>query len=229
MTKLSKITHIIYDMDGLLLDTEPFYTQVTQTIVGEYGKVFDWSIKSQMIGKKSSDSARILVNALDLPITPQEYLEARESMLAELFPNAQPMPGAVRLTQHLKNHNIPQAVATSSDHNMFQLKTSLHGQWFSLFDCIVTASDPEVKNGKPAPDIFLTAARRMGGVPSQCLVFEDAPSGMNAALSAGMSVVMVPDANMDRSVFNAAHQILDSLNEFHPEEWGLPTFNKDNF
>ena len=219
------ITHIIYDMDGLLLDTEPFYTEVTQQIVGRFGKTFDWSIKSQMIGKKSIDSAIILVESLELPITPQMYLEERESLLAALFPTSQPLPGAKALTNHLKSNNVPQAVATSSSQPMFDLKTTLHHEWFRVFDHIVTADAPQVKQGKPAPDIFLEAARRLNAAPEQCIVFEDAPAGMEAALAAGMAIVVVPDPNMDRSVYEKADQILDSLTQFRPEHWGLPAMD----
>src|SRR5688572_31307376 len=90
-TSFPAITHVIYDMDGLLLDTEPFYTEATQAIVGRYGHTFDWSLKSRMIGKAARDSARILVDALQLPITPEDYLREREATLAALFPGAQAM------------------------------------------------------------------------------------------------------------------------------------------
>ena len=82
-----------------------------------------------------------------------------------------------------------------------------------------------MKEGKPAPDIFLLAAERLGIEPAKCLVFEDAPSGMEAALAAGMSVVVVPDPNMDHSLYRNASQILSSLKDFDPEYWGLPKFS----
>jgi pseudouridine-5'-monophosphatase len=216
------ITHVIYDMDGLLLDTEPFYTQVTQAIVGRYGQTFDWSVKSRMIGKKAIDSARILVEALNLPIRPEEYLRERESMLAELFPTAQAMPGAVRLTTHLARHGIPQAVASSSRRRDFDLKTTRHREWFACFQCMVLGDDPEVKRGKPAPDIFLTAAARLGAQSERCLVLEDAPSGVEAAQAAGMSVVAVPNPGMSREAFGGSIPILPSLESFDPTAWGLP-------
>src|SRR6059036_2459126 len=115
MSSYHAITHVIYDMDGLLLDTEKFYTQATQAIAKRFGKFFDWSIKSKMIGKPATDSARILTQELQLPISPQEYLALRAGLLDELFPQAEPLPGALRLTGHLHRHSIPQAVATSSD------------------------------------------------------------------------------------------------------------------
>jgi pseudouridine 5'-phosphatase len=220
----SSITHVIYDMDGLLLDTEPFYTQVTLKIVSRYGHTFDWGLKSQMIGKKAIDSARILVDALKLPMRPEEYLRERESMLAELFPAAEPMPGAVRLTTHLAKHGIPQAVASSSQRRDFELKITRHRNWFECFRCVVLGDDPEVRHGKPAPDIFLTAAARMGAHHEGCLVLEDAPSGVEAARSAGMSVVAVPNPGMSPESFGNAAAVLPSLESFDPSAWGLPGF-----
>jgi HAD superfamily hydrolase (TIGR01509 family) len=218
------VTHVIYDMDGLLLDTEPFYTQVTQKIVERYGKTFDWSLKSQMIGKKAIDAAAILTAAMALPMTPMQYLREREAMLEELLPQAQPKPGAIRLTHHLHACGILQAVATSSDRRLYSIKTSRHSEWFAIFDIIVTGDDPSVAEGKPAPDIYRVAAARLQAEPNRCLVFEDAPAGVAAALAAGLHVVAVPDPGMDPDQLAAAHQVLPSLNEFNPTEWGLPAF-----
>ncbi len=218
------IHHVIYDMDGLLLDTEGFYTEVTQEIVGRYGKVFDWSVKSAMIGRPAIESARHLVEVLELPIRPEDYLEEREKMLEQRFHRAEAKPGAERLARHLHAHGVPQAVATSSSRGFFELKTTRHRAWFELFHCVVTGDDPSVRRGKPAPDIFLAAAERLGADPAHCLVFEDAPSGTRAALEAGMAVVAVPDPNMDRSRYEGCGEVLDSLLDFHPEGWGLPPF-----
>ncbi len=221
---IRKITHVIYDMDGLLLDTEPFYTKTNQAIAARYGKTFDWTLKSRVIGLRAADTARILVEALQLPITPEEYLRLRKQTLEALFPRAEPMPGAVRLTRHLHRHGIAQAVASSSDRHHFELKTSRHKEWLSIFECLVVGADPEVKRGKPAPDVFLVAAGRLGAEPSKCLVFEDAPSGIEAACAAGMAAIAVPDPNLDHRVFPGAAQILNSLMEFDPGQWGLPAY-----
>jgi pseudouridine-5'-monophosphatase len=224
MGSVHAVTAAIYDVDGLLLDTEPFYTRASQLIAARYGKVFDWSLKSRMIGKRAADSARIFTESLNVPMTPEEYLTAREAMLEELFPQADPMPGAVRLTQHLHRHGVPQAVATSSDHRHFGLKVSRHQSWFRIFDCIVIGDDPAVRRGKPAPDMFLLAAERLGIPPAACLVFEDSPVGVEAACAAGMPVIAVPDPHLNTEIFAAARQVLRNLNEFDPSVWGLPPF-----
>ena len=218
------ISCLIYDMDGLLLDTEGIYTEVTQQIVGEYGKVFDWSVKEKIIGRRSIQAAEIIVESLDLPISPQDYLDSRKDVLQEKFKDTEALPGAKEMTTHFFKLGIPQALATSSSSPMFEAKFEKHKKWFSQFAQIVRGDDPELKEGKPAPDIFLLAAKRLGVDPAECLVFEDAPTGTEAALAAGMSVVVVPDPNMDHCHYKNASQIISSLKDFDPEYWGLPKF-----
>jgi len=216
------ITHIIYDNDGLLLDTEPFYTKAHQILAERYGKVFDWSVKSKMIGLRAEDSANVIINALQLPFSVAQYLEERKHLLEELFPQAEPMPGAVRLTMHLHKIGIPQAVATSSDRYYFDLKIMRHLEWFKIFKCVVLGDDPEIKRGKPAPDIFLLAANRLSADPRHCLVVEDSPAGIDAARAAGMFAVAVPDPNMDDGAYRNAHQIIRNLNDLDLPSWGFP-------
>ncbi|RLM61222.1 (DL)-glycerol-3-phosphatase 2-like [Panicum miliaceum] len=222
------ISHVIFDMDGLLLDTEGFYTAVQEKILARYGKVFDWSVKAKMMGKTTAESTRILFEECGLTglLTPEEFLEERETMLKELLPTSVAMPGVLRLIHHLHTNGIPLAVATGTHKHHFALKTQNHQEIFSLMHHIVTGDDPDVKAGKPSPDIFLAAMRRFecDVGPSNCLVFEDAPLGVAAAKTAGMHVVMVPDALLDVSHHKEADQVLSSLLDFNPSAWGLPVF-----
>lgn len=209
-------------MDGLLLDTEIIYTQVTQEIVGRFGKTFDWSVKANMIGRPALESSRYLVSALDLPMTAEDYLNERDALLRIRFPECSGLPGAQELVRHLHRHRVPIAVASSSSHELYCLKTRNHQAWFSLFDTVVTGDDPEIGAGKPAPDIFLVAASRLDIPPRAALVFEDAPSGLQAGIQAGMRVIAIPDPHMDRSRYRQATQVLDTLTAFRPEDFGLP-------
>ena len=218
------ITHIIYDNDGLLLDTEPFYTKAHEILAARYGKVFDWTVKSKMIGLRAEDSANVIINSLQLPFSVAEYLEERKHLLEAMFPQAEPMPGAMRLTLHLHKIGIPQAVATSSDRYYFDLKITHHQEWYKIFQCVVLGDDPEIQRGKPAPDIFLLAAKRLNADPSHCLVVEDSPAGIEAARAAGMFCVAVPDPNMDDRAYSAAHQIIRNLNELDLSCWGFPAY-----
>jgi len=207
-------SYALFDMDGLLLDTEIVYTQVTQSIVGRFGKTFDWSIKANMIGRPAIDSARYLVRQLDLPISAEQYLHERNDLLKSGFANCRALPGAQNLVRHLHDMKIPMALASSSSHELYEIKTHNHRSWFDLFDAVVTGDNPAIKNGKPAPDIFLHAARELGAQADATLVFEDAPSGLQAGKDAGMQVVVVPNPQMDTSRFQHADYILSSLEEF---------------
>jgi hypothetical protein len=115
---------VVFDMDGVLLDTERLYTEATQQIVGRFGKTFDWSVKGNMIGRPAVDSARYLVEALDLPISADDYLREREVLFRTLMPTAEAMPGARELTAALHDRRVPVAVATSSARPVYELKTA---------------------------------------------------------------------------------------------------------
>ena len=221
MNSKPTFSYALFDMDGLLLDTEIIYTKVTQSIVGRYDKLFDWSIKANMIGRPAIDSARYLVQQLDLPITAQDYLDERNSLLEVEFGNCEALPGAENLIRELHHRAIPIALASSSSYKHYQIKTSKHRHWFDLFDAVITGDNPEIKNGKPAPDIFLHAASELGAQINETVVFEDAPSGLQAGKSAGMQVVVVPNPQMDRSRFPQADYILSSLEDFDLSLFGL--------
>jgi pseudouridine 5'-phosphatase len=220
------ITHIIFDLDGLLLNTESIHEAVNQIIAQRYGKVYSPAVKAQVVGKRALESSQAFADALELPLTAEACRDARYELLWERYSDAQLMPGARRLTEHFKQVGLPMAIATSSHRQNFELKTVHHQDWLGLFDLIVRGDDPELKAGKPAPDIFLLAAQRLGADPAQCLVFEDSPAGLEAAQRAGMAVVVVPDPDLDWELFAAADQRLRSLGEFELERWNLPSYKK---
>ncbi len=216
---------VLFDLDGLLLDTESIYTRVSQEIVSRYGKIFDWSVKANMIGRPAIDSSRHLVETLDIPMTPEQYLEEREELLRKYLPECNPLSGAERLVRHFHRNKIPIAIATSSSLELYAIKIQRHHSWIDLFDVVVTSDDPSVRHGKPSPDIFLVAAAKLGIDASRTLVFEDAPSGLAAGKAAGMRVIAIPDPNMDKSRYQDADQILDGLHNFDPPCFGLPDYS----
>lgn len=213
-------THVIFDLDGVLLDTEPLYSKATQEVVGPHGAVFDWSVKGGMIGRSDLEGARYLVRTLGIPLEPEEYLRQRKPILDALFPTAQAMPGARSFVAALGARAVPLAVATSSARYQFDLKTRHHG-WFGDFRAVVCGDDPRIRALKPAPDIFLLTATELSAEPRDCLVIEDSLAGVESGLAAGMQVVALPDPEMDAGLYSAAHLVVRSLSELSPEDLGL--------
>ncbi|KAG8226731.1 hypothetical protein J437_LFUL004381 [Ladona fulva] len=229
MTEFKNVTHCIFDMDGLLLNTESLYTRATQEICDPYGKTYTWQLKQTLMGMSTYEVANKITKELGLPLSAEEYQELAAEKYKVLFPGSQLMPGAEKLVKHLKQKGVPIAVATSSSIESYNLKTQNHKEFFALFHHIVNgSSDPEVTGGKPDPSIFLVCASRFPDKPSphMCLVFEDAPNGVTAAKKAGMQVVVVPDPHVSKDLTEGATLCLSSLEDFKPELFGLPPYDE---
>ncbi|KAJ3653702.1 hypothetical protein Zmor_012940 [Zophobas morio] len=220
-----KVTHVIFDLDGLLLDTESIYKKVFSDIAQRHGKVYTAETRGKVIGTTEDVGARIAVEEMQLPMSPEDFLKEYKAAADKSLHTVGLMPGAERLVRHFHTKQIPIAVATSSGQDTYDIKVEHHKSLFSLFSHVVTGgTDPEVKSGKPSPDIFLVCARRFkdSPKPEQCLVLEDAPNGVQAAVKAGMQVVMVPDKQIEEKATKLATLKLNSLEEFRPEMFGLP-------
>jgi pseudouridine-5'-monophosphatase len=205
-------THILFDLDGVLLDTERLYTEATQAIVGRFGKTFTWDIKRDAMGRDALKSARIILDRLGMALSPEEFIAERNAILEAMFPGCQPMPGAEAFVRAAGARAIPMAVATSSDRRLYELKTRAHG-WFDRFGAVVCGDDPRVKAKKPAPDIFLLAASELKANPAHCLVFEDSLAGVEAALAAGMRVIALPDVRAGFEHYTTAHHVMTGWDE----------------
>ncbi|KAF6207083.1 hypothetical protein GE061_018322 [Apolygus lucorum] len=227
MSTFKPVTHVIFDLDGLLLDSETVYKATHKKIIEGFGKTYDPELRLKILGTKEQDTAQTIVRCLELPITPDEFSRLAKEDLAIMYSNIPLKPGAQRLIEHLHDNKVPIAVATSSSENSYNQKTAIHHELFSKVLHVVKGStDPEVINGKPAPDIFRICAARFADSPhpSSCLAFEDAPNGVLSATSAGMQCVMVPEDYIPIELTSRATLVLNSLLEFKPEDFGLPPF-----
>ncbi|KAI8622678.1 HAD-like domain-containing protein [Chytriomyces sp. MP71] len=228
----SPVTHVLFDMDGTLLDTDNAYTEVNTEICARYGKTFTWEVKSKMMGTTERDAADIFCQAFQLPLTIDEYIAERRRLLADRFARSKPLPGVLRLVRHLKVCGVPICVATSSHRKAFEIKADGNGELFALFDGhVVCGDDVGILKGKPAPDIFLAGARDIGFADtdySKCLVFEDALVGARAGIAAGAQVVLIPNENLklDPAVVGKCVKILKTMADFDPTEFGLPAFEQ---
>ncbi|XP_050354542.1 pseudouridine-5'-phosphatase-like isoform X1 [Nymphalis io] len=222
------VTHVLFDMDGLLLNTEEFYMIVFQQVASRYGKEFTFELKSKIMGKQSQELASSIINELNLPLSVDEFLLETRKIFDKLVLQSKVMPGVEKLLRHLHKHKVPMGLATSSSKETYDLKVTHHHELFQLFpNKTWGSSDPNVKKGKPYPDIFLIAAAKFPDAPSpdKCLVFEDSLNGVKAAVAAGMQVVMIPDPRFDRNQAPEATLILNSMEDFRPEVFGLPPFD----
>lgn len=205
----------IFDLDGTLLDTEPVYTAVTQQLLDPYGKTFTWELKQQMMGKEALVSARLLVETLGIDLAPEDYLARRKPLIEEGCRTAPEIAGAPEFVEGLAARGVRMGVATSSSQRLCDMKLGWR-PWSRHFEVFVCGDDPAVKRSKPAPDIFLEAARRLGADPARTLAFEDSPSGIEAARAAGMHVVAVVDPRLDRARFADTLQIAGNFVELMP-------------
>ncbi|CBY36463.1 unnamed protein product [Oikopleura dioica] len=185
-------------MDGLLLNTEDLYTEAYVTCLKRVDREYTFETKAKLMGRKPLESAAILLKELDLEdqFTPESWIANVSEEYPKVFPKCVLLPGVQRLIDHLVANNVPIAISTGSSNEAFDLKATNHTKFFTNFLHIVKCgSDPDVKNGKPAPDAFEVCRQRFSPVPEakNCLAFEDAPNGVKSAIAAGMQVVMVPD------------------------------------
>lgn len=207
----------IFDLDGVLLDTEPLYTQATAGVAARFGKIYDWSVKRDCIGRGTMEAARIIVDALALPLSPEALVHERDRVLVELMAHALTIAGAEDFTRALAARGVPMGIATSTEAPLFAIKAARHGDWFGIFGGTVCGDDPRVARPKPAPDIFLAAARDLGASPETCVVFEDSPFGVEAARAAGMQVIALPDPAMDRARYAGADAIVGGFADLSPD------------
>ena len=207
---------VIFDMDGVLLDSEPLHEEALRAVLLECGVTRATGLLH--VGMTTRDSFTLLCRELGLPHDPAA-LDARYStrVIPLLRARAAPLPGVPDVLRALRARGLRLAVASSSRPEVIEATLAVLGVR-ALFDVAVSAV--EVRRGKPAPDVFLEAARRLGVAPGACVVVEDSERGVQAARAAGMRCVAVPCSVTRSHDFSRATLVLGGL----PELLGSPLF-----
>ena len=200
---------VIFDMDGLMLDSERAILDALRQAAAEHGARIDHDWWLRLIGH-SDEVCRQSLGELIGTAGASAVLERGHALyIAVAEAGIAHRPGIIALLDLLARHRIPRAVATSTRRPLALRKLEA-ADLLSRFDAVCTSSD--VARAKPAPDVYLLAAERLGVDPAHCLVLEDSPTGVRAALAAGMTPVQVPDLLApDDDVRTLGHRIVESL------------------
>ena len=208
---------VIFDLDGVLVDAELWWDEVRLTWAA--GRNRDWTPADQaaVMGANSLGWARIIRDRLHLDLPPELIVDEIVGAMVERYATrgAPLIPGAVAAVRRLAATGIPIAVASSAHRAV--IDAALRSLGIAGLFRVVVASD-EVDHGKPAPDVYLLAARELGVEPGLCLVVEDSLNGVLAGRAAGMTVALVPNASVPpaNGAREAASMILHNLAELDP-------------
>jgi len=210
----------LFDLDGLLLDTEPLHAEAWQRAASQFGRPLSAAELMSLRGRRRHDCAdQVLgwIHAAGIETPSRDQLLAVRQPIAEaLLVRAQPMPGAPELVAHCHARGLPMALATSSSRSAVELKASPH-PWLQLITVRVHGDDPQLRQGKPAPDVFLLAAERLGANPAECWAFEDSPAGVQSARAAGCTVHVLPPGHLDpmerQEAYPGVDRFLSSLED----------------
>ena len=215
---VSGIEAVLFDLDGVLVDTEPWWHQVRVAWAAARGRSWSPEDSHLCMGRNSREWSEIMRERLDVADAP---LAIEREIVAALVARyaSEPVPlvaGAPAAAAAIASR-VPTAIASSSHPAVIRAAVAAAGLE-SVFAAIVSSDD--VARGKPAPDVYLEAARRLGVAPSRCLVIEDSRNGVLAGLAAGMRVVLVPNASVPPGpgVSELADIVLERLADL-PAAW----------
>src|SRR3990172_6107994 len=200
---------IVFDMDGLMFNTEDVYSAVGTELLRRRGHTFTAELKDAMMGLRPQPSFEAMIRFCNLGDTWQQLAaESSQLFIGLLNGCLAPMPGLLELLDALERAAIPKAIATSSSRELVDpcLKP------FDMqrrFQFILAAEN--IARGKPHPEIYLTAARRFGVPPAEMMVLEDSQNGCRAAASAGAFTVAVPGEHSRQHDLSAASLVVESL------------------
>jgi len=203
----------IFDLDGVLADSETWWTRIDAKLLTEYGVTYDGEHHQNVVGVSYRLAVEFYKKAFGLSVPTEEVMRRRGEIATEFFANRIDLfPNVKEVLEELRQMKLHLAVATSSLSASARPLLHRH-QLTKFFEVIVTGE--EVEHGKPAPDIYLCAAERLGICVNACLVVEDALPGVAAAKAAKMRVAAIPDRRFvdPRQYEKKADYVLGSLKE----------------
>jgi HAD superfamily hydrolase (TIGR01509 family) len=206
------IDAVVFDLDGLLIETEEIWDEVRETLARERGGRWSDSAQRDMMGMSSSEWSRYMHEVVGLADPPEQINELVVERMGERYRSRLPLlPGAVEAVERIATR-WPLGVASSSNRRLIDLVLELSGL-APFFEA--TVSSEEVARGKPAPDVYLEAARRLGMPPERSAAIEDSEAGIRSASSAGMRVVAIPNGSFPPSdeALGLADAVLASLED----------------
>jgi HAD superfamily hydrolase (TIGR01509 family) len=207
---------VVFDLDGVLIESEEVWDAVREQYVRDRGGRYDAEVQRALMGMSSSEWSRYLHEVAGVPDEPDAINdEVVRRMLAAYRERLPLLPGAVEAVKRLAAR-LPLGLASSSNRPLIDTVLELSGltEYFT-----VTVSSEEVERGKPAPDVYLEAARRLDVPPDRCAAVEDSHNGIRSAKTAGMFVVAVPNPSYppDAEALAQADVVIRSLDELTPE------------
>jgi HAD superfamily hydrolase (TIGR01509 family) len=206
------IEAVVFDLDGVLLQSEEVWDAVRERYVRAHGGRYDDEVQRAMMGMSAPEWSRYLHDEAGVPDAPETInRDVVEGMLESYRRELPLLPGAVDAVRRTAEA-FPLALASSSNREVFETVLELAG----IADCFqATVSSGEVERGKPAPDVYLEAARRLEVAPERCTAVEDSHAGIRSAKTAGMRVVAIPNASYPPGdeALRLAGEVIDSLDE----------------
>jgi len=206
------IEAVVFDLDGVLLQSEEVWDAVRENYVRERGGRYDEEVQRAMMGMSAPEWSRFLHEAARVPDDMDEINSEVVRRMLDAYRRELPLlPGAVAAVRRTADA-FPLALASSSNREVFEEVLELAG----LTKCFsATVSSEEVERGKPAPDVYLEAARRLGVDPKRCAAVEDSHAGIRSAKTAGMRVVAIPNAAYppDEEALELADAVVRSLDD----------------
>jgi HAD superfamily hydrolase (TIGR01509 family) len=211
-----QVRAVIFDLDGVVVDSEQVWDRVRERFTSERGGRWHADAQREMMGMSSIEWSRYVSEKLGVPLPPEEISDAVAARVAEAYREHLPLlPGAQDAVRRTAK-GWPLGVASSSNRPIIGLVLELAG----VAGCFsVTVSSEEVGRGKPAPDVYLEAAARLGIEPQQGVAIEDSTNGLRAARAAGLGVVAVPNRAYPpaEDALDAADVVIGSLDDLTPE------------